>query len=183
MKNRAQNAVERTQRKLAGVLDAEDLRGLQIRGNAHRVPVDIHGLVHEGSWPLQARRVELGLRRGEQIERLGDVDAHARGHFLRQRAYPQHVLGHIVMHLASFLDIEMQRGHLELFVVQDRLSFPQGPSEVVAIVIEIDVGILRGVEAAVLAIAEPLVHPADNVAGHVRVELITEDLVRVDVIL
>ena len=114
---------------------------------------------------------------------MGNADAHPGGNFLRQRTYPQHVLGHIVMHLARFLDIEMQRGHLELLLAQDRLGFPQGPGKVVAIVIEIDVGVLRGVEAAVLAIAEPLIHPADNVAGHMRVELITEDLVRVDVIL
>ena len=117
-----QNAVERAQRKLAGVIEAEDLSGLQVCRNAHRVPVDIYGLVDEGRWPLQARGVQLGLGRGQQVERLGDINAHARGNFLRQRAYPQHVLGRIVMHLARFLDVEMQRGRLEFFVAQDRLG-------------------------------------------------------------
>ena len=77
----------------------------------------------------------------------------------------------------------VQRGRLELFVAQNRLGLVDGPGEVIAIVVEIDVGILRGVEAAVLAVAEPLVHPADDVARHVRVELVAEDLVGVDVVL
>ena len=66
---------------------------------------------------------------------------------------------------------------------EDRLGFCNRPGEVVTIVIQIDVGVLRGIEAAALAIAKPLVHPANNVAGDMCVKLIAEYLVSVDVVL
>ena len=41
-----QNAVQRAQREVAGVVELQHARGVQIGGNAQRVPVDIHRFVH-----------------------------------------------------------------------------------------------------------------------------------------
>ena len=77
----------------------------------------------------------------------------------------------------------MQRRRLEFVLAQDSFGFVDCPGKVITIVVKIDVGVLRSIKSAVLAIAQPLVHPADNITGHVRVEFIAEHLVRVNVVL
>ena len=89
----------------------------------------------------------------------------------------------VVVHLANFADVVVKRDDLELLLIENRLGFVASPREVIAIVVEADVGILRSVETAVLAIAEPVVHPANDVAGDVCEERIAGDLVGVNVVL
>ena len=58
-----QNAVERAQRELARIVQIQHLRRLQIRRDAHRVPVHVDRLVDERRRTLQTRRIQLRLRR------------------------------------------------------------------------------------------------------------------------
>ena len=90
---------------------------------------------------------------------------------LHRGALVQHVLGGIVVHLANFVDVIVQAGYARFLFGKNSLRFLQSPGEVIAVVVHGVVGILRGVEAAVLAVAEPLVHPANDVAGYGGEEL------------
>ena len=139
----SQNAVERAQRELARIVQIKHLRRLQVRRDAHGIPAHVHRLVDERRRSLQTRRVQLCLRRGEQIERLALLDAESRGDFFRQSAHPQHVLRRVVVHLADRLDVVVQSDGLELFVGQHGLRFVDRPGEVIAVIVEVDVGILR----------------------------------------
>ena len=69
------------------------------------------------------------------------------------------------MHVADFPDAVIRDRHRRFFGRERGLRFFQSPGEVVAIVVHGIVGILRGVEAAMGAVAEPLVDPANDVAG------------------
>jgi hypothetical protein len=86
------------------------------------------------------------------------------------------------MHLPDFVDVVMQGRDLRFFFRQDGASFIERPGKVIAVVVHVDIGVLRRVEAAALAVAEPLVHPADDVARHVRKELLAGRLIAVHVI-
>ena len=65
-----QNAVERAQRELARVIQAEHLCRLQVRRDAHSVPTHVNRLVDERRRTLQACCIQLRLGRGEQVDRV-----------------------------------------------------------------------------------------------------------------
>ena len=54
----------------------------------------------------------------------------------------------IVVHVAEFADVPVESGDIQFIGTQDSACLVERPREVVAIVIEIDIGILRGIEAA-----------------------------------
>ena len=87
------------------------------------------------------------------------------------------------MHLADFVDVIAQRCHLSFFFRQHGPRLVQRPGEVVAVVLHRNVGVLRSIKSAVLTIAQPLVHPADDVLRDIREQLFTRSLVPVDIIL
>ena len=77
----------------------------------------------------------------------------------------EHVLGGIVVHVAEFADVPVQRWRRRVFGgVQDGAGLVQRPGKVIAVVVEVDVGILRGVEAAALAVGHDGIEPGDDLA-------------------
>src|SRR5271166_3810631 len=77
----------------------------------------------------------------------------------------------------------MQRRCLKFVGSEYSPGFVRSPGEVVAIVVEVNVGVLGGVEAAAFTVAQPLVHPAHNVASNMEVILVAEHLVSVYIVL
>ena len=88
-----------------------------------------------------------------------------------------------MVHLADFVDVVAQTRDRRFFFGQDGLHLRPRPGEIVAIVVHRVVGILGGVKAATLAVTEPFIHPADDVAGHRGEEFRAGHLVGVDIIL
>ena len=178
-----QNSIEGTQCESACIHHVEHARRLQVCRNAQRVPANINRFVHIRRGTLQPRVVHFLLRRLDQLphpvcrnpEPLGDL-------FLRSPDI-QNVLCWIVVHLANFVDVVVEAGDLRLLVGKYFLRFGQSPSEVVAVILHGVVGVLRGVKPAPFAIAEPLVYPANDVAGHLGEELGTGGLAGMHVIL
>src|ERR1035438_4195608 len=70
----------------------------------------------------------------------------------------------IVVHVAQFTDVPVKRGYIQLIRTQDSTRLVERPGEVVAIVVEIDVGILRGEKAAPLAVCHYGIEPCDDLA-------------------
>ena len=87
------------------------------------------------------------------------------------------------MHVADFADVVVSRGDLEFVGVEHRAGLVQRPREVVAVIVHRVVGVLRSVEAAALAVAQPFVHPANDVSRHRRKERNARRLVGVHVVL
>ena len=124
------------------------------------------------SWPMPAVRFTRSV-----------AQVHPPRDFLDRGPHVQHILRRIVMHLADFVDVIVQGRHFGLLLRQHGAGFFERPGEVIAVVVHGDVGILRREEAAALAIAEPLVHPANDVAGHAGEEFLAGGLIAVHVIL
>ena len=71
----------------------------------------------------------------------------------------QHILRRIVMHVAQFADVVIRACHFEFIVTQDFRRLSARPGEVISIIIERHVGILRAVEAALLmVVSQPSIH-------------------------
>ena len=70
------------------------------------------------------------------------------------------------MHVPGFLNVVMKRGDGSFLFAQCRFRFFESPGEVIAVIVHRIIGILRSVEAAMGAVAEPFVHPANHVARH-----------------
>ena len=87
------------------------------------------------------------------------------------------------MHLPDLIDVISQRGNLRFILCQHSSRLVQGPSEVIAVIVHVDVGVLRSIESAALAIAQPLVHPADDVSRYICKELFPGCLIGVHVVL
>ena len=66
------------------------------------------------------------------------------------------------MHVAKFADVPVTRGHRKLIGIEHGARLVQRPGKVVAVVIEIDIGILRGIEATAVSICHHPVEPRDN---------------------
>ena len=81
------------------------------------------------------------------------------------------------MHLTDFTDVVVERYGLKLLRSEHFARFCQGPREVIAVVLEIDVGILRGVKAATLTVAEPFV------LGNCGIELASRELIAMHIVL
>ena len=75
----------------------------------------------------------------------------------------QHILGGIVVHIPQVADVVVGRGNFHLFRGQHGRSFGTRPGKVIAIVVQVDVRILRGIKAAPLAVRQRRVHPANDV--------------------
>jgi len=83
---------------------------------------------------------------------------------------------------AATSSIVIRIGDGQFFGGQDRRGFVARPGKVIAVVVERNVRVLRGVEAAALLVAEPLLHPAHDVFGNGREFRLNEGLEGVDVI-
>ncbi len=66
----------------------------------------------------------------------------------------QHVLRGIVVHIANVADVVIDGGDGEFVRIEHGSRFVPCPGEIVAIVVELDIGVLRCVEATLLAVAE-----------------------------
>ena len=178
-----QDSIQRAQCKLSRALHSQHLRRLQVGGNAQRIPVHVHGLVDVRCGPFQACLVQLLL--GRIQHRRSTVYGHAVAHrdLLHRRLHPEHILRRIVVHVANFADVVVSGRDLQFIRREDGTRLFQRPGEVIAVVFHRVVGILGTVEAAVLAVAEPLIHPANNVARHRREERNPGGLIGTDIIL
>ena len=78
----------------------------------------------------------------------------------------QHILCRIVVHVSHRLDIEVRRCRLKFLRRQHRSGLIARPCKVVAVVVQRVIRILRRIEPAACAVAQPLVHPAQDVLRH-----------------
>ena len=81
--------------------------------------------------------------------------------FRNRRAQIENVLGVIVVHLAHFANVIVQHGDLKLIIIEHIAGFIERPGEVVAIVVQCDVGILRAIKAAMLR-GQSAIHPSSG---------------------
>ncbi len=114
--------------------------------------------------------------------RLLDGQMAAGGEVLKRNRHGQHVARRIVLHLAALVDAVIRRRQLELLRRQRLPRLSPRPSEVVAIVVQGDVGVLAGVEAGLAAVGQHLIGPAQNVQGHAAETLAAGGLRRVNVV-
>ena len=115
--------------------------------------------------PLGARCEQLGLCRIDKPACLFRRSAALRRNFFHRELAMQHVLRRIVVHVAEFADVPVARGHRQLVRVQNGARLIERPRKVVAVVVEIDIRILRSIEAAALAIGHHRIEPRNNLLG------------------
>ena len=163
---------------------AQHARRLQHRRDAQRVPSGVQRAVDERRRPLQPRRVQLLLRLTPAAPRSPPAC---------DSAWPQSAPPASRTHSTFFAgscgispllaDVVVRGGHGEFVRAQHGARLFQRPGEVAAVVVQIDVGVLRAVVAAALAVAQPLAQPAQNVARHIGKERIARGLPGVHVVL
>ena len=168
---------------LAAGRESKHARRLQISGDAERVPAYVDSLVDVGNGTAKAGRIHFLLCRIDYRVDLLARTAGAGCDFLGGDPHPKHVLGMVVVHLAHFFNVIVKAGNFEFVVIENRAGLVPGPGEVIAVVVQVDVGVLRGVKSAAFTVAQPLVHPAHDVARDVGEEQIACRLVAVDVVL
>ena len=95
----------------------------------------------------------------------------------------EHILRRIVLHVAYLADVVVGGRDAELRGGEHFGRFVQSPGEVVAIIVQREVGVLGCIESAAFAVAQPLVHPAHDVAGDAGKLRLAEGLVCVHVVL
>ncbi len=71
------------------------------------------------------------------------------------------------MHLADFIDVVAKSRGLQFVFGEHGTRLIDRPGEVIAIIIHGNVSILRSIKAASLAVTQPLIDPANDVARHV----------------
>ena len=74
----------------------------------------------------------------------------------------QHILGGIVVHVAELANVPVSRCEVQFGGIEHSTGFFECPGEVVAVVIEIDIGILRSVESAPFPIGHHPVKPGHD---------------------
>ena len=147
-----EEAIEGAQREDAAVRIVQDLRGGQVGGDKHGVPTGIERGVDVGGGTLVARgeQQRAGARngfahnRGGKSQLPGDIVGLARD--------PQHVFRGIVVHLPLRADIVIKLDHAGVRLGQHGANFLERPGEIIAVVVERNVRVLAGVEAAVLRV-------------------------------
>ncbi len=77
----------------------------------------------------------------------------------------------IVVHLSLRLDVVVQFHDARFGRRQSGLQFAQRPGEVIAVVVERNVGVLAGVKSTVRLVGQNFVDPADDAFGGLRGEL------------
>ena len=168
IKTFAQQPVQRKQRKGLYLRQVQHVRRLQVGGDGKGIPVGINSRVDERRRALTPRRVQPGMSRGQQFLRLRGSLAGTSSHRIEVPLHMQHVLGGVVMHVPQIADIVIGPGNLHLFRGEHGRGFGPRPGKVIAIVVQIDVRILRSIEAAPLPVRKPRVHPTDDVLGYPR---------------
>ena len=154
--------VEREQRKLPRRGDSENARRLQVGRHGHGVPAGIERLVNKRRRPRGASRQQLPPRRVPQGAQLFDGLAGLRRQLLQRLLHMEHILSRVVVHIPQLANIPIDRSEIQLGRVEHGARLVQGPGKVVAVVVEADVGVLRGVKAAALTIGHGRVQPADD---------------------
>ena len=184
-----QHAVERLQGEGSAALadhsmrrTAEHARGFQIRRDEHGVPGGVHGLVHVGRGALEARREQLRVGVGDGQGDLRFVFSKCCGDLRGGAGDPQDVLRRIVVHLAVRLDVVVQLHHPRFLGGEDGAQLLPGPGEVVAVVVEGDIGVLAGVEAATRLVGEHFVDPVKDALGGLAEKRIVGDLPAVQIV-
>ncbi len=97
------------------------------------------------------------------------------------------VAGRIVAHIAQFADVPIAQGEADVVWgkigrEQRHARLGQRPGEVVAVVVEVDVGVLRGIEAALLAVAHGGQQPGGDLFGDAAKILAAQALKAVQVV-
>ena len=110
-----QDPIERAEREAAREVDLQGLSGLEIRGDAERVPADVNCLVYVGCGALQARGIHFLLGRGQQRGNFLRAFSQPAGNFFYLGAHIQHVLGMVVMHFANLANVIVHGGDFEFF--------------------------------------------------------------------
>ena len=154
--------VEGLQREVPAVLPSQIPPRVQVRDRVHRVPVRVHGPVHERRGTLRPRSRELldpALQEGaDPVLRPSRLLRDVGDRLVRE----QDVLGGIVVHLPALPDVVPQRERGGLLRRARIPHLLQRPREVVPVVPGADVRILARIEAAGFLIAQDLVRPSDD---------------------
>ena len=149
----AKNAIQRTQGKPVRALKIQHSRGFKIRRNRQSIPVHIDRLVNIRRGPLQARGIHFLSSGIEQRFCLFHADRTPSRHLCHGEIDVQSVLLRIVVHVPHFTDVEVGPRDPQLLRSQYGGGFCECPREIIPIVIERIVGILRGIKPAALSVA------------------------------
>ncbi len=119
-----ENAIQRTQREMFRAIKLQDLRRLQIRRDAKRVPTHVDRLVDVGRRPLEPRRIHFLFRRLQQRRHPFHGQAQPLGDFFNRSSHIQDIFRRIVVHLADFVDVVVQTRDRGFLFSQDSLASP-----------------------------------------------------------
>ena len=95
----------------------------------------------------------------------GIVQAKSPGNLRRIAGKPEHIFLRIVVHLAVRLHVVVQFDDASFGLRQHVAEFVQRPGEIVAVIVERNIGILAGVESAVGLIGQNFIDPGDDAFG------------------
>ncbi len=162
-----EQAVEREQGEVPRGVHAQDAGRLQVGGDRHCVPAGIKRAVDERRGALAAGRKQLLAGRVERRAKLVGPDAGLGRQFFNGLLDVEDVLGRVVVHVAQFADVPIQENQIQLGRGEagggERLAgFGERPGKVVAVVVQVDVGVLRGIEPTALAVVHGGVEPVHN---------------------
>ncbi len=87
------------------------------------------------------------------------------------------------MHVPNLADVVVRARDRQLLRGQNRRRLIPRPRKVVAVIIQRVVRILRSIEPAQLAIAQPLIHPPDHLPRHPRTLRLHKRLERMHIVL
>ena len=168
-----QHPVQRLQRKLPHLRQLQHPPRLQVRRDAHPVPPHIHRLVHVRRSPPQPRRIQLPFAGRQQLPRPLQRHSIRTRHALQRRPYMQHILRRIMVHIPNLADIVVGPRDRKFLLRQHLRRLIPRPRKVVAIILKRVVRVLRCVKPTQLPVAQPRVHPPDNLLrhpGHLRLD-------------
>ena len=174
--------VQRAQSKLPRRCQIQHPGNFQISRDTHRIPTRVHRPVDIRCRTQQPRCIHLLLSHGQQRARLTFRNIQPPRDFLHWSLDVEHILRRIVMHVPNFQNVVVERRDRELIRAQRCFRFRQRPGEIIAVIVHRIVRILRSVKAAASAVAEPFIHPADNVARHPGKKLIPGCLISVHIV-
>ena len=113
----------------------------------------------------------------------GIIQAKSLGNLRRIAGKPEHIFLRIVVHLAIRLHVVVQFDDASFGLRQHVAEFVQRPGEIVAVIVERNIGILAGVKSAVGLIGQNFIDPADDAFGGFSQNGVLGNLPAVDIIL
>ena len=163
-------------------VNVQDAGSLKVRGNGHRVPAGVKGSINEWRGTKSTRREELGARRIEDGAEIINFFAALRCDFFQRELAVENILGGVVVHVAEVPNVPIDGGAFKFLGIEHGTGFIERPCEVVAVIVEVDVGVLRSIEATALAVGHHRVEPGDDFVSGLTEIFTNECLEAMDII-